>query len=129
MRAVGGLIGLILAGAIGLMVYKFYFTQGGTSGALANPIQTIDAVGVRNDLIGIAQAERQYQAENSSYASFDQLGSSGTLRMMKAGRGGYTYEVETSSDGFRVLARCPAATAPGCTNYSVDQSMEVTTAP
>ena len=128
MRSLGGLIGLLAIALIAGLVYKYYFSQSQFPGA-ATPTQTIDVVGVKNDLVAIAQAERFYQAEHGSYASLDELTSSGALRMKKSGRDGYTYEVETSGQTFRVIAHCPAVTTPGCTNYAIDQTMEVLPAP
>jgi len=118
-------IGLLVVAAIVLLSYKLYFAQMRTEGGTGSPVQTIDVVGVKNDLLAIAQAERTYQAEHGSYASFDQLLSSGALTMRKPGRDGYTYAVEPSAETFRVLAHCPATTSVGCTSYSVDQTMEV----
>ena len=40
--------------------------------------QAISTTGVEMDLNGIAQAERMYFAQNGSYATLDQLASSGT---------------------------------------------------
>jgi hypothetical protein len=124
------MIGLLVVALIAGLIYKFYFTRMQSSGmGAATPAQTIDVVGVKNDLIGIAQAERAYQAEHGSYASLDDLISSGGLTMKKTARDGYTYDVETSAAGFRAVAHCPAATSPGCQNYSVDQTMEVQVTP
>ena len=53
----------------------------------------------------------------------------GAMALKKTGRDGYSYEVESSTDTFRVTATCPAATTPGCTNYSIDQNMTVQAAP
>jgi hypothetical protein len=127
MRSLGSIISILVVAVIGLLVYKFYFTQSNSTGA-ATPAQTINVVGVKNDLLAIAQAERNYQAEHNSIASLDELVSSGEMSIKKTGRDGYTYAVESSGDGFRVTARC-SATAAGCTNYLVDQSMEVRAAP
>ena len=127
MRSLGSVISILVVAVIGLLVYKFYFTQSSSTGA-ATPAQTINVVGVKNDLLAIAQAERNYQAEHNSIASLDELVSSGEMSIKKTGRDGYTYAVESSGDGFRVTARC-SATAAGCTNYLVDQSMEVRAAP
>ena len=127
MRALGSIISILVVAAIGLLVYKFYLTQGQSTGA-ATPAQTINVVGVKNDLLAIAQAERAYQAEHGSIASLDELASSGGMSIKKTGRDGYTYDVESSGDGFRVNARC-SASAAGCTNYTVDQSMEVRVEP
>jgi hypothetical protein len=125
MRAVLGLAALLIGAAVTLYIYKTQLTQSQAAGA-GTPAQTINVVGVKNDLISIAQAERAYQAEHNSVASLDDLVSSGEMSMRKTGRDGYTYGVEASGDGFRVTARCFAA---GCTNYVVDQSMEVRSEP
>lgn len=119
------MVSLLVVALIAVFAYKFWFSQMQSSGAGATPTQTIDIVGVKNDLIGIAQAERNYQAEHGSYVSLDDLVSSGTLTMTKKGRDGYTYEVDTSSPGFRAIAHCPTATSPGCQDWAVDQTMEV----
>lgn len=128
MRGLGSILGLLVVALIAAMVYKFYFQKMGAAGT-ATPVQTIDVVGVKNDLLAIAQAERLYQAQHGSYASLDELNSSGAMTVTKTSRDGYTYEVQTSSADFHVIAHCPTATQPGCMNYSVDPSMEVTTAP
>ncbi len=127
MRAIGGIVMLLVGAVVGLFVYRSYITQSQASGA-ATPAQTINVVGVKNDLLSIAQAERAYQAEHSSIASLDELASSGELSMKKSGRDGYTYDVEPDGDGFRVIARCSPAVA-GCTTYVADQSMEVRAEP
>lgn len=118
------LAGLLVVALLAALVYKYYFSSLQSAGT-GTPAQTIDIVGVKNDLIGIAQAERAHQAEHGSYASLDELISSGELTMKSASRNGYTYSVETSDQTFRAIAHCPTATFPGCSNYAVDQSMEV----
>jgi len=123
MRAVLGVAGILVAAAITLFIYKNSLTQSQAAGA-ATPQQTIDVVGVKNDLLAIAQAERAYQVEHGSVGSLDELVSSGAMSMKKSGRGGYSYGVEAAGDGFRVTAQCPSSLA-GCTNYVVDQTMEV----
>ena len=123
MRPVLGVAAVLVAAAIMLFIYKNSLTQSQAAGA-ATPRQTIDVVGVKNDLLAIAQAERAYQVEHGSVGSLDELVSSGAMSMKKSGRDGYTYDVESSGDGFRVTAHCPSSLA-GCTNYMVDQSMEV----
>lgn len=129
MRSLGGLIGLLVVLLIGGWIYTKYFTQSSAGTGAATPAQTIDVVGVKNDLLAIAQSERVYQAEHGSYASLDELVSSGAMTMAKSGRDGYAYDVETSADSFTVVAHCPSATSPGCANYSIDQTMEVQTSP
>lgn len=123
-------VSLLAVAAIVLVSYKVFLSKAVTgAGANAAPTETIDVAGVKMDLLSIAQAERMYQAEHGSYASMDDLVSSGALSMRKNGRDGYTYGIETSGDGFRVTAVCPGAKFPGCSNYSVDQTMEVQAQP
>jgi hypothetical protein len=118
------LLGLLVIALLAGLVYKYYFSSLQSAGT-GTPAQTIDIVGVKNDLLGIAQAERANLAEHGSYASLDDLISSGELTMKRSSRDGYTYTVETGDQSFRAVAHCPTATFPGCSNYAVDQSMEV----
>ncbi len=122
------LIGLVVTLLIVFVGYKLYFSQMRSTGS-ATPTQTIDTVGVQGDLLAIGQAERVYQTQHGSYGTLDQLTSSGAMSMAKSGRDGYTYEVETPDNGFRVIAHCPAATSPGCTNYAIDETMDVHAVP
>lgn len=123
-------VSLLAVAAIVLVSYKVFLSKAVTgTGSNVAPTETIDVAGVKMDLLSIAQAERMYQAEHGSYGSMDDLVSSGALSMRKNGRDGYTYGVETSQDGFRVTANCPSTKFPGCSNYSVDQTMEVQAAP
>jgi hypothetical protein len=124
----GRVLGLLAVMVIVALSYKLYFSHLQSTGS-GSPAQAISDVGVKNDLIAIAQAERAYQAEHGSYASLDQLISGGAMTMIKSGREGYTYDVETSSDGFLAVAHCRATASPGCTNWAVDQTMEVRPAP
>ncbi len=118
------LVGILIVAALSVVVYKLYLTKAlPTEGK--TPQQTIDVVGVKNDLLAIAQAERGYQAEHGFYASLDVLESSGAMAMKKPGRDGYTYEVQTSPGNFQAIARCSSAPELPCTNYSIDSSMQV----
>jgi hypothetical protein len=118
------MVGILVVVVISLLVYKYYFGKAQSDGA-GTPAQTINIVGVKNDLIAIAQAERAYQAEHGTYAGLDDLTSNGAVTFEKRGRQGYTYEIQNPAGGFRVVAHCPAATNPGCADYFIDQSMEV----
>src|ERR1700722_16925381 len=104
MRGIGSMIGLLVVALIAALVYKYYFASSPSGAALEHPAQTIDTVGVKNDLLAIGQAERIYQAGHSSYGSLDDLVSSGAMALKKSGRDGYTYDVQFSTDTFRVSA-------------------------
>ena len=118
------LVGLVITLLIVFGTYKLFFAQLQSTGSAA-PARAIDVVGVKNDLVALAQAERIYQVEHNSYATLEQLNSSGAMTLAKTGRDGYSYEAEPADNGFRIVARCPAAANPGCSNYAIDQNMEL----
>jgi hypothetical protein len=124
------LIGLLVVALISVFAYKLYFSNVQSSPETGTPVQTINVVGVKNDLLAIAQAERAYQAEHGSYGSLEELKSAGAMSMLKDGRDGYSYQVEISTSGFQVTAKCTTpTTSADCTNWMVDQTMQVRPAP
>jgi hypothetical protein len=122
MRAATGLLSVVIALAAG---YWFYAKNVKATGMADAPQTVISTVGVKSDLLSMAQAERVYQASHGSYASLDELYSSGTLTVRKSRRDGYTYSAETSSDGFTITARCQAQTSTPCPSFSIDQDMQI----
>ena len=128
MRGIGSLAGLLIVAVIAGLIYKYEFS-GSQAPGVSTPVQTIDVVGVKNDLLAIAQAERNYGAEHGSFVSLSELNSSGALAIAKTERDGYSYDIQTEDQNFHVVAHCPASTNPGCTNYSIDQTMQIQAAP
>jgi hypothetical protein len=126
MRSVMGLASTLVVMLIAMFIYKSYFTSGQAGISASAPTQVVDVMGVKNDLVSIGQAERIYQAEHNSYGTIDDLVSSGAMAYKKTGREGYTYESEGSTDSFRIVARCTEPAMPGCVNFAIDQTMEVT---
>jgi hypothetical protein len=117
-------LGVLIAGLIAGYIYKTQY--GGSATTAVQPVrQTIDVVGVKNDLIGIAHAEREYMVQNGKYTSLEELTSSGTLTMLKPTRDGYTYDATAEDGNFRAIAHCPKSTMPGCTDLAIDSTMEV----
>ena len=127
-----GLIGLLVTAAIGLGIYMYTLKQA-APGAGMVVTQNISVVGVKNDLIAIAQAERMYYTQNGSYADLPTLTSSGTMNMSRTSRDGYTYSVESSGNNFTVTATYAAppvdypagVTPPHFPTFTIDQTMEV----
>lgn len=112
--------------AVGTYIYMRQ-VQSTEVGGASTPQGTIDIVGVKYDLMAIAQAERMHNGLRGGYASLDELRSSGDLSMPRNNRGPYNYDVEVSSSGFRVIATYSgneAVKAPR--TISVDQSMQIT---
>ena len=68
-----GFVGTVVTLAIGMYIYSLQvktLTPGAGSG---NSGDVVTITGVKNDLIGIANAERGYMATEGKYASLDEL--------------------------------------------------------
>jgi hypothetical protein len=106
----------------------FYMRQTQTvmSRGSATPTATVDLIGVRNDLLAIAQAERSHGAMNGSYVSLKELRSNGDLTMRRTSRGPYSYSAEVSDQSFRVVATYGGSDPALPHSLSIDQTMEIT---
>jgi hypothetical protein len=128
MRGVFSLLGLVVVVAVGLFIYRSYFTAG--SGAITmgtnNPRAAVDITGVKNDLNAMAQAERTFNALNGKYATLEDLHSSGDLLVDPArNRDGYTYSADVSASHFTITASY-SGPATGMPTLSVDETMQIT---
>jgi hypothetical protein len=124
MKAAGTILALVVALAIGYFIFKAQFTQGPTGGA--PPQQTIDVVGVRSDLISIAQAERLYLASHGTYASVDQLQQDGAITFSGTNRRGYNYTAEISGgEHFRIVATPADPAKAGWPALAIDETMQI----
>jgi hypothetical protein len=122
MRGTFGFLALVITAAIGMYIYSKQAQSVSGSAPNANPETTVNVIGVKNDLIAIANAERQFNATEGHYASLDEL-MSGHYITVRGSRDTYRYNVETSGSGFRVTADTNAPGAPP--HMWVDESMVV----
>ncbi len=121
-----GTLGLLIALAAGAYLYMKQ-TQAVSQAGTANPRATVDVVGVRNDLIAIANAERRRFASDGKYVSLDDLRSNGDISMPANGRGPWSYSSEVTDTGFRIVATYtgePVAGSPR--TLSIDETMQIT---
>lgn len=117
-------IGLVAALAIGMYIYSKDIQSTSAVGGGNNPKAAVNITGVRTDLMSIAQAERGYFATEGKYVSLDELISSHAIAISRQ-RLPYTYDVETSGGGFRVIATRALEDGSGLpAQLSVDQDME-----
>lgn len=125
MSRVFSFLALLAVLAVGAWFYM-HQAQNVVSGGTANPTATVDLMGVRNDLLAMAQAERSHAATSGGYVSLDELRSSGELSMSRDHRGPYTYSAQISGAGFRITATYAGpATAGMPKSLSVDETMQV----
>jgi hypothetical protein len=122
-----GFLSAVIVLAIGMYVYSRQAQSSSAAAGVNNPKAAINITGVKSDLISIATAERRYYASEGKYASFDELISTNYISVARQ-RPPYTYQVETSSSGFRVLATRSGDDGSGMPpQLSVDENMEFQT--
>jgi type IV minor pilin ComP (DNA uptake receptor) len=117
-------VSLLLTVAIGMGVYALYLksTVSSTGG---HPVSAISTTHVKMQLLQIAQAERAYSAQNGSYATIDQLASSGSLTLATPDPDGYSYSVDASAGGFTATARHTGGESGDAPTMTIDQTMAV----
>lgn len=123
MGRVLGFLSLVIAMAVGMYIYSQQIKSTSPAGT-NNPEGTVNLVGVQNDLLSIARAEREYQVEKGSYASLDELISANYVTV-KAERPPYSYQVDTSDSGFRATATRSTPGSPA--QLWIDDSMQIHT--
>jgi hypothetical protein len=120
-----GFVVLLAVLAVGSWYYMRQ-TQHVMSAGTGSPTATVDLIGVRNDLLAIAQAERSHAALKGGYASLDDLRAQGDLTMQRNRRGPYTYSAEVNDSSFRIVATYSGPGTPGLPkSLSIDQTMQV----
>src|SRR5277367_4539670 len=130
MRVMFSMLSLLVVLLISWGIYYVYLKQAAPA-AGSTAVQAISTTAVEMDLVSIAQAERQYNAQNGSYAGLEQLSTTGTMNINSSGREGYSYSVDVTPEGFTATARhpdVPVPDNPAPLHYpaiSVDQSMQV----
>ncbi len=117
-----GFVGTVVTLAIGMYIYSLQVKtlRPGAGGGNSEDVVTI--TGVKNDLIGIANAERAYMATEGKYASLDEL-KAGNYISIRAERPPYVYDVETTSSSFRATASRTTKGAPA--QLWITETMEV----
>ncbi len=121
-----GFVTLIVVVAAGAYIYMRQ-TGSVTTAAGGSPTSTVDLIGVKNDLLAIAQAERSHAAMQGGYVSIEALRSNGELAMQRDNRGPYTYSAEVSEQSFRIVASYSGPEGAGTPKtLSIDQTMQIT---
>jgi hypothetical protein len=118
-RAIG-FIGTIITLAAGMYIYSQQMKS--SVAPTAGSESVVNITGVKNDLIGIANAERAHLAAEGKYCSLDEL-ISGNYVGIHSERPPYVYAVETTSNGFRVTATRSSSGSPA--QLWIDETMEV----
>jgi hypothetical protein len=124
MRSAFGFVGLLAVLLIGYLIYTSQVREIGDGKPLK---QQIDSVGVKSDLLSLAQAEKLYYAANNSYASLEELKRSSVVsRIPEGGRSGYQYMIEMSgAEHFQITANPPDSSETILPTFSIDETMQL----
>ena len=122
MRVVGSILVLVLALAGG-----YFVLQGSVKSAPdAAPLtEQIDVVSIRNKLLAVGQAERQYFVAHNSYATLEQLTAEDLVPGGTELRG-YTMSASASGSERFTITAMPTGGKAGWPTLEIDQSMQVT---
>src|SRR5262249_9122174 len=108
--------------------YYFYTSQvsPGPAGQ-GSPQELIDVVGVKSDLLAIAQAERLFMAANGNYGSFEQLQQDGSINFSPMNRQSYNFGVEPhGAEGFKATVTPADPSKRNWPVLSIDETMQLT---
>jgi hypothetical protein len=117
-----GFIAVLVTLGVGLYLYSQQ-AQSLVPGA-SSPNTAVDMVAVRNDLIGIANAERRYWVANARYASLEELRANGDPI---PGRPSYEYSAQAGETSFRIIAIYTGSDPGAPKRLSIDESMTIVT--
>jgi hypothetical protein len=121
MRAFG-LVGLVIV--LGVGFYLFNRSANTGPGGMM-PQQQVDATAIRQQLLVIGQAERQYLVAHGSYATLEQLSQDQLLPGGTELRGYTLSATATGSDHFTITATPTDPVKSGWPTLEVTERMEV----
>jgi len=117
-----GFTAVIAVVAIGAYLYTKQ-VESATSAGGSTPTTTVDVTGVRNDLLSLANAERQYWASNAKYASLGELQSNGGVHVPT--RSNYSYSAEAGETSFKITATYSGPDPKAPKRMAIDETMAI----
>jgi hypothetical protein len=118
-------LGLFAAVAAGAYLYSHQAQSILSSTNTSAPGATVNVIGIQNDLLALANAERRHFAQEGKYVSLDELSSSGDISWKANSRGPCAYNASVAETSFRITATCSGQAAPGTPRtFSIDETMQ-----
>ena len=116
-RSLGFVMLIVVVGAGAYL----YTKQAKPVGSPASSL--IETIGIQNDLMAMANAERRYFVEHTKYASLDELRRNGDPHIPT--RPHYIYSSEASETSFKISATYSGPNPKAPKHISVDETMSV----
>ena len=123
MRAAFGFAGILIVLLIGYLIYTSQIKEIGDGKPLK---QQATSVGVNDDLLSLAKAEKLYCATNGSYATLDELKRSNVMNFIPTGRAEYKYDAEVDgAEHFKITASPADSLQTELPTLSIDETMQI----
>jgi hypothetical protein len=117
-----GFIGIIAVVAIGGYVYVGQVHEISPNGA--TPKTTVNVIGVHNDLMAIANAEKRYWVTHAKYAQLEELGSNGDI--VVPSRPDFAYKATAGDNNFTITATYMGGDPKAPRRITIDENMALT---
>ena len=117
-----GFIGIIAVVAIGGYVYVGQIHEISPNGA--TPKTTVNVIGVHNDLMAIANAEKRYWVTHAKYAQLEELGSNGDI--VVPSRSDFAYNAVAGDNNFTITATYTGEDPKAPRRITIDEKMVLT---
>jgi hypothetical protein len=122
------IISIVVSLAIASGMYIMFLKSAASGSSGGSPKVVISTTTVQMQLVNIAEAEKMYFVQNSSFGSLDELAASNTFKLKFPDPDDYEYSVDATASGFKATARHAFAKGAKADNYpviSIDQNMQV----
>src|SRR5215470_8490576 len=117
-----GFIGIIAVVAVGGYVYVGQIHEISPNGA--TPKTTVNVIGVHNDLMAIANAEKRYWVTHAKYAQLEELGSNGDIAVPS--RPDFAYNAVAGDNNFTITATYTGGDPKAPRRITIDEKMDLT---
>jgi hypothetical protein len=121
-----GFGGLLVVLAVGYFIYSQSLTTAG--GTQVPPLQQVDVIDIRANLLTIGQAERAYLYAHGAYGTLEQLNQDGPPAIPTENRGYIFNAVVDGARSFKVTATPADPNKAGWPTLVIDETMNVTQA-
>ena len=118
-----GLIGTVIVAAIGAYVYLGQMKEMSPDGK--TPETKVNVIGIQNDLLSMANAEKRYQVTNSKFASLEDLRTNSDIQVPS--RKDVRYSVDVRGDHFRITATYSGPDPKAPKLFAIDDTLAITT--
>lgn len=93
---------IMLVVVMGIAAYLYMKQAAPVTSIGSNAKTTVDVTAVRNDLLALANAERQYFASHGKYVSLEELRTDGAIAIPT--RPNFSFSAETTESAFKIIA-------------------------